>query len=185
MRWCRRIRWFFKDKKDNVKCFIIKKKYDKVINLAVKLWRMRNIENYEESFDEVRVIWEEFFFRAFKMMGMNKKSIKVLWEDFEMSNWKAMWFEGSEFENYTYRELFETFVGEAHYICDRLSIDRIFRTHWLFKEAFYNWPDMKFRAHQNRPSLTIYKSRGHIKEINIENEFQIIMQNGFLITVMT
>lgn len=138
MRWCRRIRWFFKDKKDNVKCFIIKKKYDKVINLAVKLWRMRNIENYEESFDEVRVIWEEFFFRAFKMMGMNKKSIKVLWEDFEMSNWKAMWFEGSEFENYTYRELFETFVGEAHYICDRLTIDRIFRTHWLFKEAFYN-----------------------------------------------
>lgn len=48
----------------------------------------------------------------------------------------------------------------------------------VFKEAFYNWPDMKFRAHQNRPSLTIYKSRGHIKEINIENEFQIIMQNG-------
>lgn len=70
------------------------------------------------------------------MQFFKKKSINSLFYDFDMSNWEALHKENTEYKNYTKSELIESFASECSYISDRASYDRLFRTHWLFRNAF-------------------------------------------------
>jgi hypothetical protein len=91
------------------------------------------------SFEELHEKWFKCFdyiLRLFKV-GFNKKSIKSLFYDFDMENWKAMHKENSvEYKDHTKEQLIDEFCGECDYISDRTSYDRLFRTHWLFRQAF-------------------------------------------------
>ncbi len=62
---------------------------------------------------------------------------EILFDRFDMDNWKAMWKEHSpEYKDSTIDQMKEAFAGECHYISDRISFDRVFRTHWLYKRAY-------------------------------------------------
>ena len=92
----------------------------------------------EMEFDELHYKWHQCFTHFLKSLrlGYNQKIIDSLFYDFDMENWKDLHKENTEYSETTSQELVEEFTGECHYICDRMSYDRLFRTHWLFKQAF-------------------------------------------------
>ena len=101
---------------------------------------MYNFSNKSMSFEDIHDKWYkcfDYFLRRLKI-GYNKKIIDSLFYDFDMENWNAMHQENTEYRGLSKEELIGEFAGEAHYISDRMSYDRLFRTHWLFKQAFYN-----------------------------------------------
>lgn len=103
----------------------------------------KKLESYDETFEnnylEIKKIWKEFFDITLKDIGIkSKKSINILFWEWDMCNWKAMHRENSEYKNCSRKEMYNSFSREASYIADRISLDRIFRTHWLFKQVFYD-----------------------------------------------
>jgi len=92
----------------------------------------------ELGFEALHYRWHKCFthiLRGFKV-GYNQKIIDSLFYDFDMENWKDLHKENTEYSSATPYELADAFRGECGYICDRVSYDRLFRTHWLFKRAF-------------------------------------------------
>ena len=98
------------------------------------------IENLDPKmgFEELHLKWFQcysFILKSFKS-GFNEKSIKSLFYNWDMENWKAMHQEETEYKGYSKKKLIDAFCGECNYISDRVSYDRLFRTHWLFLRAF-------------------------------------------------
>lgn len=95
--------------------------------------------NTEMSFEEIHEKWFKCFsyiLNSFKK-GFNKKSITSLFYDFDMCNWEVFHQENTFYKDKSKEDLIYDFVNECAYICDRTSYDRLFRTHWLFRTAFY------------------------------------------------
>jgi hypothetical protein len=93
-------------------------------------------EGDKTDFETLHKIWYSCFEYFLKRKGFNKKSIKELFYGFEMSNWKAMHKENTEYKDYTKEQFITAFCAECNYISDRMSYDRLFRAHWLFRQAF-------------------------------------------------
>lgn len=68
--------------------------------------------------------------------SMGERTVKCLYFGFQMQNWEILHKENTKYRNYTQEEFLAEFKSEVLYICDRLSLDRIFRTHWLFRQAY-------------------------------------------------
>lgn len=102
-------------------------------------YRIMESFNPEMDFKEIHDKWYDCF-RFILNEFCNEYTeniVKSLFYNFEMSNWKAMWKENSvEFKEFSNKQLLEEFCGECGYIYDRVSYDRLFRTHWLFIHAF-------------------------------------------------
>lgn len=49
-------------------------------------------------------------------------------------NWTALHKGNTEYENYNEDEILSEFKAEVSYTYDRMSLDRLFRTHWLFNQ---------------------------------------------------
>lgn len=100
---------------------------------------MQNMVLEDDTFDKIYNKWKLCFayvLRSYKC-GYNKHSINHIFNRFNMENWKAMHKENTEYANYSKEQLIDAFNKECDYICDRTSYDRLFRCHWLFKQAFY------------------------------------------------
>ena len=91
--------------------------------------------------EEVAALWRRCFayiLRSYKL-GFTEKAIERLFEDFEMCNWPALHRDKClETKDMSTMELRGWFASECHYISDRASFDRLFRTHWLYNIA-YRW----------------------------------------------
>jgi len=102
-----------------------------------------NMENFswEDGFTENLEKWFACFEYTLKHLNkdFNKSLTKSLFWDFEMSNSKMFWIENNpEYKHLKnkYKELFEKFSDDAEYCSDRMSFDRLFRLHWLFREIY-------------------------------------------------
>ena len=89
-----------------------------------------------ESFKTIHKNWYKCFKYFLLKSGHTKKSVKSLFYDFEMSNWNALHKENTPYKDHTREELIESFKNECAYISDRMSYDRLFRTHRIFRLAF-------------------------------------------------
>lgn len=92
----------------------------------------------KSDFEKLHKEWFQCFdyiMRVFKV-GHNSKTIKSLFYNFDMDNWTALHKEKTEYKDYTREKLIKSFCSECSYISDRVSYDRLFRTHWLFRQAF-------------------------------------------------
>jgi len=108
---------------------------DKRVELALKLEKYN--KNFETNYLEIKKIWYKYFTISLKELGIkSQKSINILFWEWKMDNWKAMHKENSEYKEFSKKQMYNSFCNEAHYISDRISLDRIFRTHWLFREIF-------------------------------------------------
>jgi hypothetical protein len=90
------------------------------------------------KFAEVHEKWYKCFYwilKSFKV-GYTDKIIYDLFYHFSMENWSDLNKDQTEFKNNTPKELLRHFCGECAHICDRAGYDRLFRTHWLFLNAF-------------------------------------------------
>lgn len=107
----------------------------KNINECIELMcKMNKNMKFEELFDNWHSCFSYYLKR--RRVGYTQKTIDDLFYNFEMDNWNAMHIENTEYKGFSKRKLIDYFCGECHYICDRVSYDRIFRTHWLFRQAF-------------------------------------------------
>lgn len=110
---------------------------DQRIELASKLESYD--ENFEDKYLEIKKIWKEFFDITIRDIGIKEqKAIDILFWEWDMCNWEVMHKDNTEYKNHTRKEMYDSFSGEASYISDRISLDRIFRTHWLFRQVFYD-----------------------------------------------
>lgn len=94
----------------------------------------------EWTFEQLHTAWKSCFSHVLKSfkIGYTQKIIDSLFYDFQMDNWRAMHKQNTEYASYSKKKLVERFLGECQYTCDRMSYDRLFRTHWLFRQAFRN-----------------------------------------------
>ena len=105
----------------------------------------RAIREAQERADISR-LWRAFFAKVLYDWGFNKTAIDALfgWGS-NGHNWQALWSEchptstnpKKRHMNYgrvPARRFLEDFKGEVGYIYDRLSLDRLFRTHWLYNQ---------------------------------------------------
>lgn len=101
-------------------------------------YRAMNTMPTYKSFETLHKKWYECFSYILKSYkkGYNKKIIDSLFYDWDMQNWTALHKEKTEYALYSKDELAVEFQHACTYICDRASYDRLFRTHWLFKNAF-------------------------------------------------
>lgn len=91
-----------------------------------------------ESFEELHSRWFNCFAYSLRKLdpSIPLTTIRALFYDWDMDNWEALHQDKTEYAGMEYGALLDSFDGECNYICDRVSWDRIFRVHWLFKRAF-------------------------------------------------
>jgi len=122
-----------------LKSFIFKGIPRKINNL---IWKKREDKYYGYMCDmasdyiAAKEKWFYCFHYTLKRWGFNNKSIKDLFNEFLMVNWEALHLENTSYVGYSKEELKESFRHECHYVSDRMSFDRLFRTHWLYLQAF-------------------------------------------------
>lgn len=115
-------------------------------------YHLMNSFNKKLSFNDFVDRWFKCFdyiLRSYRV-GFRDEAIKDLFFSFRMENWGALHKDNiKEYKDKTKEDLIEDFCGECVYICDRTSYDRLFRTHWLFLNAFDEEMD-KIREEVNR-----------------------------------
>jgi len=91
-----------------------------------------------DTFEEVNKHWFKCF--SYILLRLckhyNREVIKDLFINFSMENWGALHREVTEYSDTSKEELKEEFDSECNYIADRISYDRLFRTHWLFRQVY-------------------------------------------------
>jgi hypothetical protein len=92
--------------------------------------------NMKDNYRNAKHDWHYCFDYTLRRWKFNKKARKDLFENFLMENWKSLWKENTEFKDYTKEKMIQYFQGECHYTCDRMSLDRLFRVHWLYLNTF-------------------------------------------------
>lgn len=99
-----------------------------------------HMANLGDTFEDIHKNWYNCFSTILKtkFIGFNDLSISTLFYHFDMLNWKALHKENTEYCNTPTTELIEIFKADVNYISDRVSLDRLFRVHWLFLNAFPN-----------------------------------------------
>ena len=79
--------------------------------------------------------WKAFFTCYLKFIGFNPKAIKELFQwGSDGHNWDALHIENTEYANEKKDKLLQSFCSEVEYIYDRISLDRLFRAHWLYNQ---------------------------------------------------
>ena len=108
------------------------KTVDKLGELVLQIRTIEDISEYRK----LTPLWKEFFILAMEEEGIKGESVERLFKWGEHGyNWKALWRENTEFKDHTTEKLLESFQSETLYIYDRLSLDRIFRVHWLYQKV--------------------------------------------------
>jgi len=115
------------------------KRIDRREEIANIFYVFKTNRMYVDKFEEIDKLWYEYFSFTIRELGVNtKKAIDALYYDWDMDNWEAMHFSKSEYKSYNRDEVYTAFYGDADYISDRISFDRLFRIHWFFKKCFHD-----------------------------------------------
>jgi hypothetical protein len=96
---------------------------------------MENMGLYYK-FKEAEEKWLKCFQYLLKQWGFTSKNSMQLFYNFSMTNWPDLHLENTEYAGNSKNELFNKFCEECNYCSDRMTFDRLFRTHWLFLQAF-------------------------------------------------
>lgn len=89
-------------------------------------------------YNEFKIKWFNCFYYILKdfKLGYNMKIIKSLFYHFQMDNWKDLHLANSIYKGFSEKKLREELLSELSYCADRMTYDRLFRVHWLFKQVF-------------------------------------------------
>lgn len=88
--------------------------------------------------DELTRRWKSVFFFITKRMGFNKEGRRYLWDNLVQGNWEHI--HQSEEERLWSREKWlEEFYLDLWYCSDRMSLDRLTRLHWQYRQCLYEF----------------------------------------------
>lgn len=91
-------------------------------------------------------MWKKYFYIGANKLGFSQHSIDLLFEWGEGGhNWELLNCD-TRHKYYTKSALISDLKYEMSYIADRLSIDRLFRAHWLFNQIHNKELQIKFDA---------------------------------------
>lgn len=81
--------------------------------------------------------WKNLFSEVLSNWGFEENAISKLfeWGAEYGHNWEKL-HPSSEEESKTSEEILDKFWGEVYYCSDRMSLDRLFRCHWLYNYYF-------------------------------------------------
>ena len=105
-------------------------KCDQLIEISNKLYNKHITEK------QVDVLWRQYFHIALSYYGHSKRLEEELFSwCSDGNNWSALHIDQTEYACCSKDMLYSYFVDDADYISDRMSLDRLFRTHWFY----WNW----------------------------------------------
>ena len=82
--------------------------------------------------------WREFFVVYCAELNIAKKPALILFQHELGSNWKDLWKEETQYAPLTTEQIRNLLLCEVTFIYNFPYLDRLFRTHWLFANAFSN-----------------------------------------------
>ena len=109
---------------------------DKTINFSNEVDKFIETQKLTDKFLlNLQVQWKLLFKWYLQRRGFNIIAIDQLfaWGNGGY-NWKELW--GDKDETLDLEERIHNFIGELYYCSDRMSLDRLFRCHWLFNHIF-------------------------------------------------
>lgn len=93
------------------------------------------IQNLGVTKKEIYKNWKKAFECISEHLGFDKKSTKILFEWGNGGyNWEQLHFDKTKYKSYSFSQLINLLDSEATYCSDRMSLDRLFRCHWIFNE---------------------------------------------------
>lgn len=92
---------------------------------------------------QLKKLWKPAFIRILRnYYGFNKKAAETMFDwGSQGHNWSAL---HHTFEE-SLEEVLESFTYEVRYICDRISLDRLLRTHHMYNHYFATLSHIKFK----------------------------------------
>lgn len=90
---------------------------------------------YHDGYETTAKLWERAFKRQLQWWGFGRRARKMMWE-FGLwgHNWKALHRTKAQ-DKYTIERWLQRFADSLSYCSDRMSMDRLLRTHWEFSMA--------------------------------------------------
>ena len=108
---------------DSIRRKILRKSYYNLIN------KFADLETPEETIAMYPEVFRAMCTYNFKL---KKQTIDDMFESLAYGNWKHLW-ETDEEKKATIEELCRELRWEVFYISDRMSWDRLIRTHWIWQ----------------------------------------------------
>ena len=102
--------------------YITRKEYYKLVNEFVDLDKESMINAYPYLFDAICCYW----------FHLPKRTVNSLFNGLGYGNWKHLW-ETDEEKAKTIDELCEVLRWEVFHSSDRMTWDRLLRTHWIWQ----------------------------------------------------
>jgi len=90
------------------------------------------IEHGSCKLKKVEKKWRDVFGQVLKDMGYPKECRDDMWYELVQGNWERLHFTEDD-EKKTVDDWLDEFRGDVFYCSDRWSLDRLCRTHWLFR----------------------------------------------------
>jgi hypothetical protein len=108
------------------------------INFLIQL--SVDIKRNKITLEEVKNKWNEYMKFILHEWGFNQTAIQHLikWGD-GGHNWRLLHWDDKK----PYQEYLEEFVYEIAYCSDRMTLDRLFRCHWLLNASISNYNNSK------------------------------------------
>lgn len=92
-------------------------------------------EHHNITNGELARRWKSVFFLITKRMGFNELGRQYLWDYLVEGNWEH--FHQTEEERTWKREKWlEEFSFDLWYCSDRMSLDRLTRLHWMYRQCY-------------------------------------------------
>lgn len=91
-------------------------------------------ENPGITNDELTRRWKSVFFLITKRMGFNKEGRRYLWDNLVQGNWEHI-HQTEEERTWKREKWLEGFGLDLWYCSDRMSLDRLTRLHWMYRQC--------------------------------------------------
>lgn len=95
-------------------------------------------EHYDITNDELTNRWKSVFFLITKRMGFNKLGRRYLFDHLVEGNWEHLHQTKEELMRDRNKWL-EEFYLDLWYCSDRMSLDRLTRLHWQYRQCLYEF----------------------------------------------
>ncbi len=88
--------------------------------------------------DELTRRWKSVFFLIAKCMGFNKLGRRYLFDHLVEGNWKHL-HRTKEENMWSRAKWLDNFASDLWYCSDRMSLDRLTRLHWQYRQCLYEF----------------------------------------------
>ncbi len=88
--------------------------------------------------DELTRRWKSVFFLVTKRMGFNKEGRRYLWDNLVLGNWEHIHQNAIE-RTWKRDRWLNDFASDLWYCSDRMSLDRLTRLHWQYRQCLYEF----------------------------------------------